>query len=149
MNEPNVVVGEERLRVEIIRAVAGLDGYENPNTAKDGWWDKRVAPVRQAVLAALPQPATEPALRPAERFAAEAILDRANADPDDDAAIVARAALRLAAQPPAEVERLRALIDAIEGLTKHYAPEDSGGEEAWIEWADLRSVLDAYREAVR
>ena len=36
-------------------------------------------------------------LRAAERHAANAILDRQNADPDDDAAIVARAALRLAA----------------------------------------------------
>lgn len=36
-------------------------------------------------------------LRANERFAAERILDRPNADPGDDAAIVARAVLRLAA----------------------------------------------------
>lgn len=35
-------------------------------------------------------------LREAERYAAEAILDQPHADPDDDAAIVARALLRLA-----------------------------------------------------
>jgi len=53
--------------------------------------------------------AASPTLRDRERFAAEAILDRRNADPDDDAAIVARAALRLASQPtpaPLDVERL-------------------------------------------
>jgi hypothetical protein len=43
-----------------------------------------------------------------------------------------------AAEALAAVERLR---EAVEGLTKHYAPEDSGGEEAWVEWADLRAVV--------
>ncbi len=43
-------------------------------------------------------------LRPYERSAAESILDRPG-DPDSDAAIVARAALRLAARPSGEVHR--------------------------------------------
>ncbi len=45
----------------------------------------------------------EPTLRISERHAAESILNRRYADPDDDSAVVARAALRLAearATPP-------------------------------------------------
>jgi hypothetical protein len=38
-------------------------------------------------------------LRPNERYAADNLLNRPHADPDDDANIVARAALRLAASP--------------------------------------------------
>ena len=43
-------------------------------------------------------------LTPDERHAADAILDRPYADPDDDAAVVARAALRLAALRDTEGE---------------------------------------------
>jgi len=47
------------------------------------------------MIVAAAAPVTDAGLRAAERFAANAILDQPNADPDDDAAIVARAALRL------------------------------------------------------
>lgn len=49
-----------------------------------------------AILRSLPVGDDAPSLTPAERFAANAILDRSYADPDDDPAIVARAALRVA-----------------------------------------------------
>ncbi len=54
-------------------------------------------------------------LRPYERSAAESILDR-RGDPDSDAAIVARAALRLAARPSGEdVDATpRSLIDHLD-----------------------------------
>jgi hypothetical protein len=50
-------------------------------------------PYRLGDWAAVPVP---DGLREAERHAIDAILDRPSADPDDDAAVVARAALRLA-----------------------------------------------------
>jgi hypothetical protein len=38
----------------------------------------------------------------------------------------------------AEYERL---VGALRAIPKHYAPEDSGGEEAWIEWADIHVLI--------
>lgn len=53
-------------------------------------------------------------------------------------------AAALAARPP-DPDALR---EAIERLPKHYAPEDSGAEEAWVEWADLSAVLREFAVAV-
>lgn len=39
---------EDEIRVAIVKAVAGLDGYENPNTEKGGYWDRRCEPVFRA-----------------------------------------------------------------------------------------------------
>jgi hypothetical protein len=78
-------------------------------------------------LAASGEPST--ALRISERHVAENILNRRYADPDDDCAVIARAALRLAearATPPA----LGELTDAIRNLQRQWSgwplasPED-------------------------
>jgi hypothetical protein len=80
-------------------------GYHGPERRHGN--DRRSAP-----------PADEGAgLRAAERHAANAILDRPNGDPDDDAAIVARAALRLAADEGAgrldEVREIEAVASQV------------------------------------
>jgi hypothetical protein len=40
------------LREPLIRAIAAIGGYENPNTERGGWWDERCARVAPAILPA-------------------------------------------------------------------------------------------------
>lgn len=89
-------------------------------------------------------------MKPAERRAAEAILAREYADPDDDAAIVARAALRLDEHlervldlyrrsratdaPPAGTR----LILASENLLEHWGTRTESGRRITVEWGEQR-----------
>lgn len=54
-----ITVTREQLREPLVRAIAKLDGFDHPGTAPGDWWDRRCAPVLDAisaVLAAAPSP---------------------------------------------------------------------------------------------
>lgn len=88
-------------------------------------------------------------LTPAERHAIDAILDRPYADPDDDAAIAARAALRLAAWAGLDVPRLAQALDVDWATAWHSVPiEESDGFHGWFQagW-DKRELAEIVARA--
>jgi hypothetical protein len=76
-----------------------------------------------------------PPMSPAEYHAADNILDRAYADPDDDAAIVARAALRLAARVAPSDGLREALEQALDRMQAAWALL---GPDLWSEAAAVQ-----------
>jgi hypothetical protein len=69
------------------------------------------------------------------------VIARGGASPRwvvDDATFSALRAALSTGDAEAEYERL---VGALRAIPKHYAPEDSGGEEAWIEWADIHVLI--------
>lgn len=71
-------------------------GFDARQSTCSGPFETCPSPYCSKYRAALVNPSPDlSGLRAEERFAAEQILNRPSADPDDDAAIVARAALRL------------------------------------------------------
>jgi hypothetical protein len=85
--------------------------------------------------------------RPAERYAAEAILNR-NADPDDDAAIVARALLRVEAEAAAGVLALREALTEAAKMRHEYGKGIASGHDVTWETCFV-PICAKYRELLR